>query len=151
MNSKSIFNSNYLLPIALFSSIAGGTIYGVAVIIFGDFNPVLSVLAGFAGCLGLVALEVFGMKMGVLSRDTAPISTILFYGIFGLFTLYIGLVFLYFYLNVGIGDSIRPIEVLSFDMFIAGKIGLIDIILSFFGATLASYVPSIISFKFMDK
>ena len=151
MNSKSLFSSKHLLPIAFFSSIAGGTVYGVAVIIFGDFNPVLSALAGFAGCLGLVALEMLGMRIGVLSSDSAPISTILFYGIFGLFSLYIGLVLLYFYLNVGIGDSIRPIEVLSFNMFIAGKIGLLDIILSFLGATLASYVPSIISFKFMDK
>lgn len=150
-DSGSIFSSGYVLPVAFFSSILGATVYGVAVILYGSFNPILSALAGFAGCLGLVALEMLGMRIGTISRDSAPLSTILFYGIFGLFALYVGFVFLYLYLNVGIGESVRPIEVLSFDMFVSDKFGMIDILLAFIGATLAYLVPFVFSFNNMDK
>ncbi|MDO9518229.1 MAG: hypothetical protein Q7J10_09320 [Methanosarcinaceae archaeon] len=151
MNSKSIFDSKHLFPIAFFSSIFGATVYGVAVIVYGNFNPILSTLAGFAGCLGLAVLEILSMKKGVSSRDSAPLSTILFYGLFGLFALYVGFVILYIYLNVGIGESVSPIEVLSFNMFVSGKIGMIDVLLAFVGATLAYFIPFAFSFKNMDK
>ena len=146
-NSRSIFSSEYVLPIAFFSSIFGATVYGVAVILYGSFNSGLSILAGFAGCLGLAVLEIMGMRISVLSRDSAPISTILFYGIFGLFTLYFGLVISYLYLNVGIGISVRPIEVISFNMFISGKFGMIDVLLAFIGATFAYFIPFAFSRK----
>ena len=140
-NSKSIFNSKYLFPIAFLGSIAGATVYSVIVIIFGDIGPVLSAFAGFAGCSGLVILEILGMKFGLLSRDSAPVSTIMFYVISGIFTLYIGSILLYFFINVGIGGSIKPIDVLSFDMFVSGRIGRLDILLAFMGAILAYLFP----------
>ena len=144
-NSYSIFNSRYLLPMVLLSSIAGGIVYGVAVMFFGTFNPLFSVLAGFIGCLGILVLEAYYVKNGLSSRDSAPVSTMLFYGIFGLFALYTGFVFLYLFMNVGIGLDIRPIDVLSFNMFVSGSLGVIDVIMVFVGIILAYIIPSLIS------
>ena len=129
----------------LLSSIAGGIAYGVAVMFFGTFNPLFSVLAGFVGCLGILVLEAYYVKNGLSSRDSAPVSTMLFYGIFGLFALYTGFVFLYLFMNVGIGLDIRPIDVLSFNMFVSGSLGVIDVIMVFVGIILAYIIPSLIS------
>ncbi len=141
LNSNSIFNSKYLFPLAFLSSIAGAIVYGTIVIIFGDISPVLSAFAGFAGCSGLVIFEVFGMRIGLLSRDNALVSTIMFYIISGIFTLYIGSILLYFFMNVGIGGSIRPIDVLPFDVFVSGRIGRLDILMAFMGAIFAYLFP----------
>ena len=140
-NSESIFNSRYLLPIVLLSSIAGGVVYGVAVMFFGTFNPLFSALAGFVGCMGILVLEIYYVKNSLSSRDSAPVSTMLFYVIFGMFALYAGFVFLYMFMNVGIGLDIRPIDVLSFNMFVSGSLGAIDIIMAFVGILLAYIIP----------
>ena len=140
-NSNSIFNSRYLLPMVFLSSIVGGIVYGLTVMFFETFNPLFSVLAGFIGCLGILILETYYVKNGLSSRDTAPVSTMIFYSIFGMFALYIGFAFLYVFMKVGIGLDIRPIDVLSFNMFVSGSLGAIDIIMAFVGILLAYIIP----------
>ncbi len=148
---SSLLNLKYLLHFAVFNSILGGGVLGYALLNYGEYRSIFILLAGFMGCLGIAILEILGIRFGSTLKNSSPISTIVIYGIFGLLTLYIGFIILYFYMDVGAGQNMSPFDVMSLYMFFSGSIGIKDTLLALAGAILASLLPLVTSSKTMNK
>ena len=148
---SSLLNLKYLFHVAVFGSILGGGVLGYALLKYGEYSSIFILLAGFIGCLGISILEILSIRFGSISKNSSSISTIVIYGIFGLLTLYIGFIISYLYMDVGIGQNMKPFDVMSLYMFFSGSIGIKDILLAFVGAILASLLPLVTSSKTMNK
>ena len=148
---SSLLNLKYLLHVAVFGSILGGVVLGYTLLNYNEYRLIFTLLAGFIGCLGIAILEILSIRFGAISRNSAPISTIIIYGIFGLFSLYIGFMILYFDMGVGIRQNMELFDVMYLYMFFSSNIGIKDTLLAFAGAILASLLPLIISSKTMNK
>lgn len=150
---SSLLNFKYLFHVTVIGSILCGGVLLYASLNYGDYRSISIFLAGFIGCLGIAILEILSIRFGSMSKKSAPITTVVIYGIVGLLTLYIGFIILYFYMDVGIGQNIkvRPFDVMSLYTFFTGSISIKDTLLAFAGAILASLLPLVASSKTMDK
>jgi hypothetical protein len=114
----------------LAGSIAGGIIYSLFVSFFDYFTPITGILAGFAGCILLIASP--GEKKDL------PNKYILMYIGLSILSLLFGYVSLYYVkAEVVHGTSFHPVDIITFTEFMRINFGLPDIFSAILGGLIA--------------
>jgi hypothetical protein len=119
------------IPLILAGSIAGGIIYSLLVSFFDYFTPITAILAGFVGCICLIAS--LGEK-----KDLPNKYILMFIGL-SILSLLFGYVSLYYVkTEVVHGTSFHPVDIMTFKEFITINLGFPDILSAIIGG-LAAY------------
>jgi len=111
-------------------SAAGGVIYGMFVSLFDYFTPITGMLAGFAGCAGLIA--------SYSEKKDFPDKYVLMFIGFSILSLLFGYVSLY-YLKAEVvhGTSFHPKDIMTFKEFISINLGIPDLLSAILGGLTA--------------
>lgn len=122
---------NFLFLRILAGSIAGGIIYSRFVSFFDYFTPITGILAGFAGCILLIALT--GEKKDFPNKYILQVIGL------SILSLLFGYVSLYYIkAEVVHGTSFHPVDIMTFKEFITINFGFPDILSAIVGG-LAAY------------
>jgi hypothetical protein len=114
----------------LAGSAAGGIIYSLFASLFDYFAPITGMLAGFVGCICLIAFS--GEK-----KDFPDRYILMFIGL-SIFSLLFGYVCLYYFkAEVVHGTFFHPVDIMTFTEFITINFGFPDIFSAVLGGLIA--------------
>ncbi len=156
---KSAISSNkQALILGLSSSLNGGAAYGYIVSLdYHYFTPALGIVAGLIGGIGIAAKYLFSGKRYRASEkgkndENIPLKDIAMNVLFGIIALFLGYVFIYYFVELPTSSFIGTILILpakqgTIAEFLQATMGMEDIIGAILGAISSLALPMLLREK----